>query len=66
VPGGRVGVQVRAHGDEVPATLLGAEAAGVVRVLLDRPITGVAPGQTLALYDGTRVLGAATVEATHP
>ena len=72
VSGGRVGVQVRAHGDEVPATLLGTDAvgvagvAGVVQVLLDRPITGAAPGQTLALYDGTRVLGAATIAATRP
>lgn len=66
VPGDRVGVQVRAHGDEVPATLLGVEAAGVVRVLLDWPITGAAPGQTLALYDGTRVLGAATIDVARP
>lgn len=91
-PGDRVGVQVRAHGEEVPATLLelpapadavpaaaegsgGAGGAGVdavpaagtapgaVVVRLDRPIAGAAPGQTLALYVGTRVVGAATITA---
>jgi tRNA-specific 2-thiouridylase len=31
---------------------------------LDDPALGVAPGQTLALYDGTRVVGSATITAT--
>ena len=75
-PGDRVGVQVRAHGEEIlatvqhvddvvsPASLAGGEVGpGVLRMQLDRPLTGVAPGQTLALYDGTRVVGAATITA---
>ena len=33
-----------------------------VRVLLDERIRGVAPGQSIVLYDGTRVLGSATIE----
>ncbi|MFI7587828.1 tRNA 2-thiouridine(34) synthase MnmA [Spongisporangium articulatum] len=58
--GDRVGVQVRAHGAEVPAVLTGLDAAGVA-VELESPVRGVAAGQTLALYSGTRVLGSATL-----
>lgn len=56
--------QVRAHGGTVPAvaTVDGA----TVDVVLDEPVTGVAPGQAVVLYDGDRVLGSATVEATRP
>ncbi len=54
-----VGVQVRAHGEEVPAT---AWAEGeAVEVRLQRRIRGVAPGQSVVLYDGTRVVGSATI-----
>jgi len=57
-----VGAQVRAHGEEVPAT---AWADGNdedrVEVRLRRRIRGVAPGQSVVLYDGTRVVGSATI-----
>jgi tRNA-specific 2-thiouridylase len=54
-----VGAQVRAHGEEVPAT---AWADGkLVEVRLQRRIRGVAPGQSVVLYEGTRVLGSATI-----
>jgi tRNA-specific 2-thiouridylase len=54
-----VGAQVRAHGEEVPAT---AWADGEsVQVRLQRRIRGVAPGQCVVLYDGTRVVGSATI-----
>ena len=57
-----VAVQVRAHGDTVPAR---ATVAGdVVRLRLAEPLRGVAPGQAAVLYDGTRVLGSATVAST--
>ncbi|GAA4345531.1 tRNA 2-thiouridine(34) synthase MnmA [Angustibacter luteus] len=58
-----VSAQVRAHGDAVPAV---AEAAadGAVRVELRQPIRGVAAGQAVVLYRGTRVLGSATITAT--
>ena len=59
--GARVGVQIRAHAPEVPATVLSVDGGGRLAVRLDDPITGVAAGQTLALYAGTRVLGSATV-----
>ena len=56
----RIGAQVRAHGQEMPGW---AHAQGErVRVLLDERIRGVAPGQSVVLYDGTRVLGSATIE----
>ncbi len=59
----RVGAQVRAHGEEVPATAeVGAD--GALRVALERRVRGVAPGQAVVLYDGTRVLGSATIRAT--
>ncbi|EWT02254.1 thiouridylase [Intrasporangium oryzae NRRL B-24470] len=57
----RVGAQVRAHGEEYPAT---AWADGdTVEVRLERRIRGVAPGQSVVLYDGTRVVGSATISA---
>ena len=59
----RVGAQVRAHGEEVPATAA-VEAGERLRVVLDRRVRGVAPGQSVVLYDGTRVVGSATISAT--
>lgn len=58
----RVGAQIRAHGEEIPATahLRGDE----LRVGLDRPVRGVAPGQSVVLYEGTRVVGSATIGRT--
>ncbi|USQ79303.1 tRNA 2-thiouridine(34) synthase MnmA [Ornithinimicrobium faecis] len=57
-----VGAQVRAHGEEIPAT---AWADGEdVQVRLERRIRGVAPGQSVVLYDGTRVVGSATIAKT--
>ncbi|MGI4894287.1 MAG: aminomethyltransferase beta-barrel domain-containing protein, partial [Janthinobacterium lividum] len=59
-----VHAQVRAHGEAVPAV---AELVGEqLRVSLRTPLTGVAPGQTVALYAGTRVLGSATISTTTP
>ncbi|MDC5698906.1 tRNA 2-thiouridine(34) synthase MnmA [Intrasporangium calvum] len=56
-----VGAQVRAHGAEVPAT---AWAEGdQVEVRLEERIRGVAPGQSVVLYEGTRVVGSATIAA---
>jgi tRNA-uridine 2-sulfurtransferase len=59
--GERVSVQVRAHGAPVPGSV--TSVAPEVGVELDEPLRGVAPGQTLALYAGTRVLGSATISA---
>jgi tRNA-specific 2-thiouridylase len=53
--------QVRAHGDPVPARARMA-GDGLV-VTLEEPLRGVAPGQTVVLYQGSRVLGQATIDA---
>jgi tRNA-specific 2-thiouridylase len=55
-------VQVRAHGAAVPASALLQH--GRVEVTLDEPVLGVAPGQAVVLYEGTRVVGSATIAAT--
>lgn len=60
-----VTVQVRAHGDPAPARAWFTRQDGQQRlcVRLDEPQRGVAPGQTMVLYQGTRVLGQATIDA---
>ncbi|MGO1316966.1 MAG: tRNA 2-thiouridine(34) synthase MnmA [Cellulomonadaceae bacterium] len=55
--------QVRAHGTPVPATARRTPDGGM-EVRLDGSLRGVAPGQSLVLYDGTRVLGQGTVTAS--
>jgi tRNA-specific 2-thiouridylase len=55
-------VQLRAHGDEHRARVL-VDSAGVEIELLD-PAYGIAPGQAAVIYDGTRVVGSATISAT--
>lgn len=70
--GDRVGVQVRAHGDELPGEVLAVPPGppsgldGPLEVRLLRPARGVACGQTMVLYDGTRVVASATIDATAP
>jgi tRNA-specific 2-thiouridylase len=39
------------------------ESAGQLVVRLGDPLRGVAPGQTVVLYQGSRVLGQATIDA---
>src|SRR3954470_3248041 len=51
-PGTRVDAQVRAHGTPQPGTWCGDH------LVWDVPQPRVAPGQTVALYDGDRVLAA--------
>ncbi|MFF5717776.1 tRNA 2-thiouridine(34) synthase MnmA [Streptomyces buecherae] len=54
--------QLRAHGSETPVA---AELVGdVLEVRFDAPVRGVAPGQAIVLYDGTRVVGSATIAHT--
>ena len=54
-------VQVRAHGTPLPATI----EAGThgVRIALDEPAFGIAPGQAAVWYDGDLVVGSATISA---
>ncbi|MGY4769500.1 tRNA 2-thiouridine(34) synthase MnmA [Kribbella sp. CWNU-51] len=52
--------QLRAHGEEVAVT---ARLEGdLVVVDFDEPTSAVAPGQAVVLYDGTRVIGSATID----
>jgi tRNA-specific 2-thiouridylase len=55
-------VQVRAHGDPVPATAV--VRGGELVVTVSEPLSGVAPGQSAVLYVGTRVLGQCTIDRT--
>ncbi|MFZ4065375.1 MAG: tRNA 2-thiouridine(34) synthase MnmA [Rhodoluna sp.] len=55
-------VQVRAHGEQVPAKVAVVDGALVMR--LEEPILGVAPGQTAVVYLGTRVLAQTTIDRT--
>ncbi len=57
-------VQVRAHGEPMPATIV-AEAERLV-IELDEPAFGIAPGQAAVHYDEDIVIGAATIAATRP
>jgi tRNA-specific 2-thiouridylase len=55
-------VQLRAHGDEHRALVtVGGDEVDIE--LLD-PAYGIAPGQAAVIYDGTRVVGSATIRAT--
>lgn len=59
-------VQLRAHGEPVEAVVVreqGPDGEVVVASLRER-VRGVAPGQALVLYDGTRVVGSATISRT--
>ena len=59
-------VQVRAHGDPVPAHAhveLDEQQRQILVVTLDEKMRGVAPGQTAVIYQGTRVLGQATIDS---
>ena len=55
-------VQLRAHGAPLPAIM--PRAGDELSVIIDSPAAGVAPGQAAVLYDGTRVVGSATISAT--
>jgi tRNA-uridine 2-sulfurtransferase len=59
---GTYSAQLRAHGgeSEVRAEL----ADGTLAVSFTEPVRGVAPGQAIVLYDGTRVVGSATIAST--
>ena len=61
----RLLVQWRAHGPTRPASLAVA-ADGALTAELEVPAEAVAPGQSLVLYDGDRVIGSAPVAVAVP
>jgi len=54
--------QLRAHGAAVPCTATVDDDALVVQ--LHAPARGIAPGQSVVVYDGDRVVGSATIART--
>ncbi len=55
-------VQLRAHGEEHRARV--AVSGDEVTIELVDPAYGIAPGQAAVIYDGTRVVGSATIART--
>jgi tRNA-specific 2-thiouridylase len=55
-------VQLRAHGEEHRAVV--RPTGDGVEVELRDPASGIAPGQAVVVYDGTRVVGSATISST--
>ncbi|WP_399067670.1 tRNA 2-thiouridine(34) synthase MnmA [Streptomyces winkii] len=56
--------QLRAHGGETEVSAEPAADGTELRVRFTEPVRGVAPGQAIVLYDGTRVIGSATIAST--
>lgn len=52
-------VQIRAHGQPLPCTY--HRDGELLTAQLDEPILGLATGQAMAIYDGDRVVGSATI-----
>lgn len=60
-------VQIRAHADPVAArAVVVPDDSGCQELVItpEKPLLGVAPGQTAVLYQGTRVLGQTTIDRT--
>ncbi|SNT17439.1 tRNA (5-methylaminomethyl-2-thiouridylate)-methyltransferase [Micrococcales bacterium KH10] len=57
-------VQVRAHGEAVEAAVTAGTDGTLSARLTDTTLRGVAPGQSLVFYDGTRVLAQGTVTSS--
>ena len=55
--------QMRAHGAPVPCTVTGDD--DLVEARLHEVARGIAPGQTIAIYDGERVVGSASIERAY-
>ncbi|WP_028659021.1 tRNA 2-thiouridine(34) synthase MnmA [Nocardioides insulae] len=62
-----VSVQLRAHGREHGAVVRVDESGDGPAVGIDllEPAEGIAPGQAAVIYDGTRVVGSATISRAH-
>ena len=61
--GDRIGVRVRHRSPIAPAEIVRIEN-GEVEIALDQPVSAIAPGQSLVMYDGDRVLGGGFIEAS--
>jgi tRNA-specific 2-thiouridylase len=61
--GDRVGVRVRHRAPIVPAEIVRMDG-DEIGLALGQPVRAIAPGQSLVLYDGDRVLGGGFIEAS--
>jgi tRNA-specific 2-thiouridylase len=61
--GACIGVRVRHRAKIVPAEIVRIDG-GEVEVALDEPVSAIAPGQSLVMYDGEKVLGGGFIEAS--
>lgn len=59
--GARVQVQVRHRAPAAPAEIVRLEH-DEIELALDEPVAAITPGQSLVLYDGSRVLGGGYIE----
>lgn len=55
-------IQIRAHGREIPAQVTVDD--GVITARVTEPVRGVAAGQSLVVYQGTRVLGQGSIQSS--
>jgi len=62
VVGDRVGVRVRHRAPIAPAEIVRVEG-DEVELALDEAVAAIAPGQSVVVYDGERVLGGGFIEA---
>jgi tRNA-uridine 2-sulfurtransferase len=60
--GTQVQVQVRHRAAPAPAEIV-RRGDGEIELALDEPVAAIAPGQSLVLYDGERVLGGGFIES---
>jgi tRNA-specific 2-thiouridylase len=63
--GDHVGVRVRHRAPIVAGEIVRIER-DEIELALDAPVRAIAPGQSLVLYDGNRVLGGGFIEASRP
>ena len=63
VVGARVGIRVRHRAPIAPAEIVRIDGEEI-ELAIDEPIAAIAPGQSLVLYDGERVLGGGFIEAS--
>ncbi|GAC1516045.1 MAG: tRNA 2-thiouridine(34) synthase MnmA [Gemmatimonadaceae bacterium] len=63
-PGAAVSVQVRHRAPAAAAEVIRAEGTEV-EIALDEPVAAIAPGQSVVLYDGNRVVGGGVIATAH-
>jgi tRNA-uridine 2-sulfurtransferase len=59
--GAEVAVQIRHHSRPAIGTLVRVEE-DEIEVALDEPVSAISPGQSVVLYDGSRVVGGGVIE----